>query len=145
MYSRLSVLAVCGLLLAVPPAGAETAAPAVTAGEVADVVFKAAERKAIEKFFGKKARVVKDGKGAEKGLPPGLARKGQLPPGLAKRDQLPPGLAKRGLPSALEKRLGPPPAGSRRVIVDKDVVLIEEATDRVLDILYDVVTEKTRK
>lgn len=145
MDPRLSVLVVCSLLLAAPPAHAQTAAPAVTTGEVADIVFKAAERKAIEKFFGKKARVVREGKGKDKGLPPGLAKKGQLPPGLAKRDRLPPGLAKRDLPSALDKRLGPPPAGTRRVIVDKDVVLVEEATDRVLDILYDVVTGKTRQ
>lgn len=35
------------------------------------------------------------GPGHDKGVPPGLAKKGGLPPGQAKKGSLPPGLAKR--------------------------------------------------
>ena len=89
----------------------------------------------------KKAK--KDKKGKKKGLPPGLAKKKQLPPGLQrqyeKNDKLPPGLAKRDLPEDLTSKLPPPPAGTQRVVVDNDVVLIEQATGKVLDILFDAV------
>ena len=52
---------------------------------------------------------------------------------------LPPGLAKRDLPTDLEAKLPEAEAGRKRVIVDNDVVLIEQATGRILDILKDVV------
>ncbi|MGE4281839.1 MAG: hypothetical protein AB7G62_19820, partial [Magnetospirillum sp.] len=73
--------------------------------------------------------------GKEKKMPPGLAKRDQLPPGLAKRDTLPPGLAKRDLPSDLERRLSRLPGGYSRKSVGSDIVLIEEATGIVLDIL----------
>ena len=83
----------------------------------------------------------KGGKGG--GLPPGLAKKDTLPPGLARQlernGSLPPGLAKRDLPTDLEARLPRAEAGRKRVIVENDVVLIEQATSRILDILKDVV------
>jgi hypothetical protein len=77
-------------------------------------------------------------------LPPGLAKRDTLPPGLArqieKNGTLPPGLAKRDLPADLESRLPRRRGGQRRIVVDDDVVLIEDATDRILDVLEDVVT-----
>lgn len=85
------------------------------------------------------------GKGKGKGqgksgeLPPGLAKRDGLPPGLAKRESLPPGLAKRSLPDDLETRLGPPPDGTERVIVDNDVLLIEKGTEILLDVITDVI------
>lgn len=75
-------------------------------------------------------------------LPPGLAKRGgNLPPGLQKhlqRDgQLPPGLQKRlePFPVVLERRLPPLPRGCRRVIVGSQALLIDDATNVVLDIL----------
>ena len=74
-----------------------------------------------------------------KSLPPGLAKKAHLPPGLAKRDTLPPSLEKRELPKELKRRLPPPPVGTERVIVDNSVLLIEQGTQIVLDIIKDVI------
>ena len=92
----------------------------------------------------------KPGKGAGNkpggGLPPGLAKRDSLPPGLQKQldrnGRLPPGLQRRALPADLENRL-PARTDSERVIVDNDVVLIEKGTDLVLDVIRDVVRQKT--
>jgi hypothetical protein len=86
-------------------------------------------------------------KKSKKGLPPGLANKDELPPGLAKQLQkngtLPPGLAKRSLPGDLERRLPPPPKGyERQIIEDATVVLVDMATGKIADIIYDVITGK---
>ena len=79
-------------------------------------------------------------KDKSKKLPPGLAKKEQLPPGLAKQLErngtLPPGLAKRDLPEDLESRLPLLPKTHQRIRVDDDIVLIEKATGRILDILF---------
>lgn len=75
------------------------------------------------------------GKGKNKKMPPGLAKRDELPPGLAKRHTLPPGLAVRELPQELEDQLPPAPEGSERIIADENIVLIEKATGRVLDII----------
>jgi len=73
-----------------------------------------------------------------KKTPPGLAKREQLPPGLAKRDSLPPGLQGRSLPRELESRLAALPAGYVRVVIGRDVVLMNRDTRVVLDILYGV-------
>lgn len=78
------------------------------------------------------------------GLPPGLARRESLPPGLARQVQrngtLPPGLQRRvePLPVALESQLPPLVEGLARVILGRDVLLIEVRSSRVLDILANV-------
>lgn len=54
---------------------------------------------------------------------------------MAKRDTLPPDLAKRDLPSGLERSLSRLPRGRRRSQIGDDIVLIEEATGLILDIL----------
>ena len=75
-----------------------------------------------------------------KGLPPGLAKKGKLPPGLQKQLQrkgkLPPGLAKRHLPYELEDLLSQLPRGYVRLKVGGDVVLVNEETEVIVDIIY---------
>lgn len=76
------------------------------------------------------------GKGKKKKMPPGLAKRGELPPGLAKRRTLPPGLQVRELPEDLVEQLPPPPAGQQVILADENVVLIEQATGRVLDIIF---------
>ena len=75
------------------------------------------------------------------GLPPGLARKDQLPPGLQKhlqkRGSLPPGLQKKvqPLPVALERQLCVLPTGYRRVVIGGNIVLMNEKTALIYDIV----------
>lgn len=149
---------ILGLLAVAATAGAQTT------DDIAGVIFKEVEKRVIEEYFGAKAtkadededgekdkkkkkgknKKVKNGKKGKDGeMPPGLAKKDALPPGLAsqleREGTLPPGLAKRDLPADLEARLPPPAPGHQRVIVDDDVVLIDQATGIILDILADVV------
>ncbi|MFQ5723817.1 MAG: hypothetical protein ACE5G6_04935 [Terriglobia bacterium] len=78
------------------------------------------------------------------GLPPGLAKRDDLPPGLQrhleKNGTLPPGLQKRiqPLPQNLEGQLPKLPKGVKRVVVAGNVILLEERTSRILDIVHDV-------
>jgi hypothetical protein len=80
-----------------------------------------------------------------KGLPPGLAKKGKLPPGLQKHldknGKLPPGLQKRlePLPRDLEVRLPQLPEYWERVILERNVILIDRRTQRILDIIENVI------
>lgn len=73
-----------------------------------------------------------------KKCPPGLAKKrnGCLPPGIAKKyamgQALPPGIKKKGVPNDLLSQLTPI-AGYQYIQVDKDVLLISEATKHVVD------------
>ncbi|MES9964688.1 MAG: hypothetical protein ABW116_14245 [Candidatus Sedimenticola sp. 20ELBAFRAG] len=129
------------------------------AGDVLGAVFSEMEKQAIEDYYkgrygrsidreesGKRAKKHKSkGKGKskkKKGLPPGLAKRETLPPGLAKqlkeKGRLPPGLEKRDLPEGLDRMLPETLPGQKRVIIDNDVMLIEEATGLILDILKDV-------
>ena len=79
-------------------------------------------------------------------LPPGLAKRGgNLPPGLQKHlernGQLPPGLQKRlqPMPPEIEVRLPRLPDVYHRVILGPDVLIYNSKTQRVLDIIHDVV------
>ena len=80
-----------------------------------------------------------------KTVPPGLAKKQELPPGLqkhvVKHGELPPGLEGRGLPQDLEGVLSHLPAGFVRLRVGGDVVLLNEKTRVVLDVIWDVLHE----
>lgn len=106
--------------------------------------FLPEERRIIEQYYRSGKRV------KHKGLPPGLAKRGgNLPPGLQKQldrnGQLPPGLQKRlePLPIDLDSRLPRLPDYWERVIVERDVVLIDSRTNRILDIIEDVVALAT--
>lgn len=74
-----------------------------------------------------------------KGLPPGIAKKGSLPPGIAKQlarnGRLPPGLDHHPLPHDLIVELPPLQPGYRYVIVDDRVMLIQAASNLILDVL----------
>jgi hypothetical protein len=63
---------------------------------------------------------------------------GSLPPGIAKNlargKPLPPGIAKRALPAGLAGRL-PSYPGHEVIIVDRDVILVNAATQIIVDIL----------
>jgi Ni/Co efflux regulator RcnB len=156
---------VFALLLAMPAAAQTRTGDTMqrVIGEVGQILFDAAERAIIERYYGRTATVIleedtsdrqgkrdyKQGKKKDKDkgrrMPPGLAKKGgNLPPGLQRQlernGRLPPGLAKRDLPTDLETQLPPAKPGCERVIAGADVVLIHAATGVVLDILRDVVT-----
>ncbi len=78
-------------------------------------------------------------------LPPGLAKRDHLPPGLEKhlreRGTLPPGLQKRmqPLPIELERQMRRLPSGYRRVVISGDVILMNERTSVVYDIIRDAI------
>jgi hypothetical protein len=100
--------------------------------------FMIEERVIIEEYYHR------GGKQKKKGLPPGLAKRGgKLPPGLqkklAKDGRLPPGLERRTLPVNLERRLPRLPKYQERVIVERHIILIDRRSDRILDIIEDVV------
>jgi hypothetical protein len=72
--------------------------------------------------------------------PPGLAKKhnGCLPPGQAKKryiigQPLPPSVIWEPVPAVLLGRLQPVPVGYQYVTVDKDVLLMSEASHHVID------------
>lgn len=106
--------------------------------------FLPEEKRLIEQYFHGA------GKKSKKNLPPGLAKRGgNLPPGLQKqlqrKGQLPPGLQKRlqPLPVDLDRQLPSLPEYWERVIVERDVVLLDRRTNRILDIIEDVIALAT--
>ncbi len=84
---------------------------------------------------------VRKAKASKQGLPPGLAKSAHLPPGLRQHIErtgtLPPGLAKRTLPGDLRSLL-PARKGTDYRVVGTDIVLIETATNVILDVMRDV-------
>ncbi len=81
---------------------------------------------------------VRKAKASGQGLPPGLAKRQHLPPGLQKHidrtGRLPPGLEKRRLPGDLRALL-PIRSGQDFRVVGNDIVLIEIATNVILDVM----------
>jgi hypothetical protein len=79
------------------------------------------------------------GKSTHGALPPGLAKKGTLSPGLAGQLQrngtLPTGVTKHELPDDLLAQLQPRPAEYEFIVVDDRVLLIQTATNLILDML----------
>ena len=154
-FIQLLMLAGTCLALITPPVLADNApepgATPPTAGEpsVADIVIGEIERRLIRDYYqrnydhwereqgGNKHKNKK--KGNDKGLPPGLAKRGELPPGLAKQLQrnghLPPGLEKRDLPPDLLTQLPALDPAYRYVVADNKVMLIRRATNLILDTL----------
>jgi hypothetical protein len=102
-------------------------------GDILATIISATERALIGDY-------VRKAKGSSQGLPPGLAGR-PLPPGLQKHidrtGQLPPGLQKRLLPGDLRGLL-PARRGQDFRVVGNDIVLIETATNLILDIMQGV-------
>ena len=105
--------------------------------------FLPEERRAIEDYH---RRINDKKKPKTKGLPQGLAKRGgDLPPGLQKKlerdGQLPPGLQKRvePLPVDLDRRLPRLPENWARVVVERDVILIDRRTNRIRDVIENVI------
>ena len=78
------------------------------------------------------------------GLSPGLAKREHLPPAvqqqLAKNGKLPPGLEGKlePLPPVLETTLPKLPKGHRRIIVGGNLILLDETTSFIVDIISDI-------
>ena len=106
----------------------------ISTGALLGTIISATERALIGDY-------VQKAKSSHNGLPPGLAKRDRLPPGLQKQIQrngsLPPGLAKRGLPGDLRGQL-PHRRGQDYRVVGNDIVLIETATNVILDIMKNV-------
>ncbi len=79
------------------------------------------------------------------GLPPGLAKREQLPPGLERQlrrnGTLPPGLQKKlhPFPLELERRMRRLPTGYRRVVIAGSIILMNEKTAVIYDIIRNVI------
>ena len=93
------------------------------------VAFTSRDRELIRHYFGKQG-------------PPGLAKREQLPPGLRKqlvrRGTLPPGLQTQRLPSELDRQLSRLPHGYIRLRVASDVLLLDERSRVILDVITGV-------
>lgn len=93
-----------------------------------NVHFNSRDLNVIVDWFDREPTSYRDGRG----LPPGLAKQ------LRERGHLPPGLEAKGLPPGLADRLGPAPRGYERVVIGRDVVLMQVATGIIADILRNV-------
>ena len=93
-------------------------------------VFGQVEKNIIRNFFGAQGgKKFKAKKFKHKRLPPGLAKH------YRRHGTLPPGLRRNYLPSGLSSRLPGLPPGQARVLVGNDVLLIQQTTGLILDIL----------
>jgi hypothetical protein len=103
-------------------------------GRKGEIIFTSRERSLILNWF----------RTSQSNLPPGLAKRDRLPPGLEKqlreRGTLPPGLQKRlePLPNDLERQLPRLPGGYRRGVIGGNVILMNDKTSLILDIIRNV-------
>jgi hypothetical protein len=111
---------------------------------VGDIILTEIERRLIAGYYQRHyddwdAGNRGNGRNKHKGLPPGIAKKGTLPPGIYKQlvrnGSLPPGLGAMPLPYDLRMQLPPRPSGQRLLILDDKVLLVQAATNLILDVL----------
>jgi hypothetical protein len=139
LTTALALLVFLGTAAAVPQGKGKTEK---TAGDKVREVLPEAER-----IFTKeeRVRITNYFRDHRAGLPPGLAKRDRLPPGLEKqlreRGKLPPGLQKKiqPLPIDLERELRVLPTGWRRVVIAGNVILMNEKTDVIYDIIRDAI------
>ena len=99
-------------------------------------VFGESQEATIRAWFSNKQNL--------EGLPPGLAKRERLPAGLAhqlkKNGSLPPGLQKRVylFPLELGRLLPELPKGVIRVVIGVDILLLDETSNTILDIVREV-------
>lgn len=108
--------------------------------DIESSVGKKGGAQASDKGKGKSAKGRGKGRGAQNA---GRGRP-SMPPGIAKNlergKELPPGIARNYLPSALEAEL-PTYEGKSRVVIDDDVVLVDDTTGVIVDIIQDVLNQ----
>ena len=124
MRTLLASLAIVIALTGFAAAHADRARPG---DGVFDIVFSELEKHLIREFY------------TPQQAPPRAGRLDQRTRRVGPGRRLPPGLAKRDLPADLSLRLPRPRFGTERVAVDNDVLLIQQATGVILDILFDVI------
>lgn len=102
-----------------------------------EIAFSSHDREVIGHYFNDQ----------QSNLPPGLAkRNGNLPPGLQKQLErngtLPPGLQRRVqyFPPELERQLPPLPDIYRRATIGRIAVIIDQRTQRIADVIHDVLS-----
>jgi hypothetical protein len=124
-------------------------APGAESPDAADIFFGELQKRLISSYYERHVytwehspeghEYKKGKKNKHKRLPPGLAKKGMLPPGIAKQlvrnGQLPPGLEYHDLPRDLVVQLPPIAYPYRYVIADDRVMLIQAASNLILDVL----------
>jgi hypothetical protein len=156
LLHRRSILRAVGsalpLLLAIRSASAgqpgQNGASGTQSVDVGDIFIGELEKRIIRDYYQRhlvvwqespEGRDYKKHKNKHKGLPPGIAKKGTLPPGIAKQlarnRQLPPGLDYQPLPGDLIVQLPPLQPGYRYTIVDDKVLLVQAASNLILDAL----------
>ena len=119
------------VLLALP--GLSTWNTASADSAIMEVVFSAAEVAIMRDYYKRDGGGTKTRGGKKaKGLPPGIAKN------LQRGKPLPPGIAKQFLPGDLSHALPPPPDGHERITLDGKILLVEIATQVVVDVLTDV-------
>jgi hypothetical protein len=103
---------------------------------VINIVYSNRDREVIHEYY--------YGEG-QRGLPPGLAKRGgNLPPGLQKQlmrnGTLPPGLQKRcqPFPAELERRLPPLPPDYSRVTIGANILIVNRKTNVIADVAFNV-------
>lgn len=158
LLDRRSILLAMGLSLplalchgtALADAPGANGAPGAQSPSVADIFLGELEKRIIGDYYRRHLYAWEQSpegheykkhkkKNKRKGLPPGIAKKGALPPGIAKQlarnGQLPPGLDYHPLPPDLIVQLPPLQPAYRYVIVDNRVMLIQAASNLILDVL----------
>ena len=104
-----------------PKAKKEHGGPAKAEQTVAGLTFGSVAEREIRAYFQTNPMTPQS-------LPPGVAKN------LARGKPLPPGIAKRAVPGRLATRL-PSYPGHEVIIVDRDVILVDIATQVIVDIL----------
>lgn len=133
MRRLLPFLAVLALLGA-DPAAAAARRPADAAQWLQPAIrFSGQDRQRIDSWFKRYPEYVTRTYAPEGKLPPQVDRE------LAPTDRLPRNVAKARLPWPLENQLSTVPPGVERVIVGRHLVILDERTFTVLDIIRDVV------
>jgi hypothetical protein len=143
MFSRIYMI--CYVVLSILIAGCattQTGSPTIESGAVivetedfrAAIVFSDDDRAKIRHYYKNKYK--------SKELPPGLAKKHESHPGLRnhirKYRDLPSGIQGKRLPVDLERTLQSIPEGNVRIRVGGDIMLMNERTRYVLDVIFDV-------
>jgi len=103
--------------------------PAVAAANPTErsILFTGADRQAVDAFFRRYGSPSADGKGGPRRDP------------LLVRSRLPADADPRPVPFALNAKLPALPEGYQRLIVGRDLVLLERRTHTILDIMREVV------
>ena len=101
------------------------------------IIFTTQEREIISDWF----------LSNRNGLPAGLANRESLPPGLQRQlrrnGTLPPGLQKKltPLPYALDSRLAGLPGDFLRVVIGRDIILLDRRNNSILDVISNVIRD----